>query len=135
MTLVATVPTAARCVRTLAGIGRLLAHEFAPGGEEEAAQIELAVGEAVGNVLEHAHRFDASLPVRVEFRCDDGALQVDVFDHGPGFDMTAVPALDPESLSSDGRGIYIMHALMDEVSYELGASGNRLRMVKRFVRQ
>jgi CheY-like chemotaxis protein len=53
-----------------------------------------------------------------------------VRDEGPGFDVASLPAAD--ALTADGkvgRGVTLMRALMDEVSYN--AAGNEVTLIKR----
>jgi serine/threonine-protein kinase RsbW len=50
----------------------------------------------------------------------DGEVWISVRDEGPGFDSSAVsdPTTPESRLVDHGRGIYLMRALMDEVSFE-----------------
>ncbi len=96
--------------------------------------IEMAVREAVVNAVIHGNHEDPSKHVFVKLRCgSDGDLSLTIQDEGAGFDSGSVP--DPtqaEHLMSDhGRGIYLMRALMDEVSFEEG--GTVVYMRKRAV--
>ncbi|MBI3969547.1 MAG: ATP-binding protein [Chloroflexi bacterium] len=133
--LAVTVPTAVRWARVLAKVGRLIADELEGISQEQAAGIEVAISESIANVIEHAHRHDSSLPVRIEFAYDGGQLTIDVFDRGPGFDISAVPPVALAHLGSDGRGVHIMRGLMDEVSYDRVGTTNRLRLIKRLPAQ
>lgn len=55
-----------------------------------------------------------------------------VRDEGPGFDTSNLAVtLSPESMESGGRGIILMHTIMDEVSYN--DTGNEVTLVKRKV--
>jgi serine/threonine-protein kinase RsbW len=94
--------------------------------------IVLATGEAVSNIIRHAHqsRPDAQLEIRCYLRAD--AFEVAFLDEGEPFDISQVPQLDPTELRVGGRGVFLMRALMDELVCEPRAErGNTLRMVKR----
>jgi serine/threonine-protein kinase RsbW len=94
--------------------------------------IVLATDEATNNVMRHAHRDrpDATLQIQC-FPLPDG-MEVRLLDEGAPFDITAVPHLDPGELRIGGRGVFLMRALMDELScHPRGGGGNTLRMVKR----
>ena len=94
--------------------------------------IVLAADEAVNNVMRHAHhdRPDAVVQIRC-FRRPDG-VEIHLIDEGKPFDIQAVPHMDPGELRVGGRGVFLMRALMDELSCEpRGGGGNTLRMVKR----
>jgi serine/threonine-protein kinase RsbW len=94
--------------------------------------VVLATDEATNNVMRHAHhgRPDATLQIQC-IPLGDG-LEVRVHDEGEPFDIRAVPHLDPAELRIGGRGVFLMRALMDELtSQPRGDRGNTLRMVKR----
>jgi len=61
--------------------------------------------------------------------------QFTITDDGPGFDFAAVlQSLDPVSEESHpGRGITLMHSIMDEVRFN--AAGNEVTLVKHAVRE
>ena len=94
--------------------------------------IEIALREALANAVIHGNRNTPHKRVRVTCSCsDDGEISITVRDEGRGFDSSAVP--DPTDrnnvLLSHGRGIRLMKALMDEVSFE--ENGTVVRMRKR----
>ena len=92
----------------------------------------LATGEAVSNVIRHAHRDKPDAQLQIQCTASDDAFEICLHDEGAPFDITAVPALDPGELRLGGRGVYLMRALMDELSCRpCGERGNVLRMVKR----
>ena len=95
------------------------------------AGIETALGEALANAVIHGNHEDASKRVQVTCLCNtDGEVWISVRDEGYGFDTYALP--DPtrsgKLLATHGRGIYLMHAFMDEVQFEKG--GTVVRMHK-----
>jgi serine/threonine-protein kinase RsbW len=95
--------------------------------------VVLAADEAVNNVIRHAHRDDATLSLQIQciLACDH--IEVCILDEGDPFDLSAVPHLDPGELRIGGRGVYLMRALMDEVScLPRGPRGNTLRLIKRW---
>ncbi|MCC6418102.1 MAG: ATP-binding protein [Gemmataceae bacterium] len=94
--------------------------------------VVLATTEAVSNIIRHAHqdRPDAHLQIQCQLRAD--AFELSFLDEGEPFDISAVPHLDPTELRVGGRGVFLMRALMDELSCcPRGERGNTLRMVKR----
>jgi len=64
----------------------------------------------------------------------DGEVSITVRDEGRGFDSNAVP--DPTFLENllftNGRGIYLMKTLMDEVAFEEGGAVVRMRKNSNF---
>ena len=104
--------------------------------DDDVAKLELAVDEAVANVIEHAHGHDSNQEVTVRATFDAATLRIEVVDEGEGFDPTAVPTTPVEQMVHDrrtgGLGLRVMRSLMDEVSYEIiPGERNRLRLLKR----
>jgi serine/threonine-protein kinase RsbW len=94
--------------------------------------IVLATGEAVSNIIRHAHRECPDAQLRVGCRLMSETMEVVLVDQGRPFDLEKVPCLDPGELRVGGRGVFLMRALMDEVTCEYReGSGNVLRMVKK----
>jgi len=94
--------------------------------------IVLATDEATNNAIRHAHQDHPEATLQIQcFLCPDG-IEIRVLDEGEPFDLTKVPHLDPAELRIGGRGVFLMRALMDELSCQpRGERGNTLRMVKR----
>lgn len=102
---------------------------------QEVGKLELAVDEACANVIEHAYGHDATKEVTVRAIVDDEDLRIEVVDTGRGFDPTAVPQQDLQSLiaarKSGGLGLRVIKSLMDEVHYEIvPGTKNELHMIK-----
>ena len=97
---------------------RLIEGSHCVAGEEPA--VELALEEALNNAVVHGNRIDPEKLVQVLCHCDGKGISIAVKDQGQGFDPDTVPdPLSPENLSADhGRGIWLMRAAMDEVSFE-----------------
>jgi len=93
--------------------------------------IRLALEEALSNAIKHGNHLDPAKTVTVRFAISPDEVQLIISDQGRGFDPLVVP--DPttkEHLEDpNGRGIMLMRAYMDEVSYNF--QGNEVRMVKR----
>lgn len=106
---------------------------LAAGFDEKSSNaIVMATDEATNNVMRHAHRDrpEAFLQIQCYFKPD--GLEVRLLDEGAPFDLEGVPHLDPAELRIGGRGVFLMRALMDELSCQpRGERGNTLRMVKR----
>lgn len=84
--------------------------------------MNLAMEEAVVNVINYAYPEGTTGDIHVEARADDQSLTFVIRDSGKPFDPTAVQEPDT-SLSAEerpigGLGIYLIRSYMDEVSYE-----------------
>ena len=94
--------------------------------------VVMATDEAVNNIMRHAHRGHPEATLQVQCFLHSDSIEVRLLDEGAPFDLTAVPHLDPAELRIGGRGVFLMRALMDELSCQpRGEHGNTLRMVKR----
>jgi serine/threonine-protein kinase RsbW len=99
--------------------------------------LPVALTEALSNAILRGNRDDPGKSVRVHVRVDDAALVVDVMDEGTGFDLDAC-MMDPTTPDrvhrEDGRGLFLMHKLMDRVerfAAVAGGSGNVVRLTLR----
>jgi serine/threonine-protein kinase RsbW len=96
----------------------------------DVCDIALAVGEACNNAAEHGHVEQGHFSVGCSF--DGQALRVQITDNGCGFDLSGKGmSLRIEEPAQRGLGIFIMRALMDDVSYDLTDRGTSVEIVKR----
>jgi len=98
--------------------------------EEIQEQINLAAIEAGTNAIKHGNKEDPSKKTIMQFLLDDNRLTIVIEDEGEGFTRKEVAdPLDPENLlKSSGRGLFLMEACMDSVTYQ--ANGTIIKMVK-----
>jgi len=81
----------------------------------------MALREALVNAIVHGNQQDSRKWVYVACRCTtDGEVSITVRDEGQGFDADSVadPTTPENRLLTQGRGIYLMKASMDEVRFE-----------------
>jgi serine/threonine-protein kinase RsbW len=91
---------------------------------------QLAVCEAVENVIQHGYRHDAKRRFRLETRTSPGQLVVELVDDASPFDPTHFPTPDPHDPRIGGRGILMITRVMDDIVYERRKNQNVLRMTK-----
>jgi len=99
---------------------------------EDLMAVELALQVAVANAIRHGCRGDSSKQLECSVSLDkSGDIVIVVRDPGAGFDPTTVAnPLDPANmLNPNGRGIFLINGLMDEVHFADG--GRELRMRKK----
>lgn len=93
--------------------------------------IILAVNEAISNVIRHAHHGRPEAEMEIECRLLPESVEVCIYDEGEPFDLAKVPHMDPAEIRVGGRGVFLMRALMDELTCDpRGNRGNALRMIK-----
>lgn len=92
--------------------------------------IRLSVEEAILNAIEHGNKNNEDLNINISFSIDGTKAEIAVEDQGAGFDHISLPdpTTDENILRSHGRGIYLIHKLMDKVQYN--DKGNRVRLIK-----
>jgi serine/threonine-protein kinase RsbW len=90
----------------------------------------LALEEALVNAIKHGNRLDPKKSVIVEARVSRDRVEIEIEDQGPGFDRSSVP--DPtaeENLCKcSGRGILLIEAYMNKVSWSCG--GRRVHLLR-----
>jgi serine/threonine-protein kinase RsbW len=111
----------------------LLEHLKHYGADESVRfDVRLAVEEAVRNAIEHGNRYDKELPVLIRYTVDSKKITVEIEDKGEGFHLKSVP--DPREgdnlLEEGGRGVLLIHKLMDKVAYN--EKGNIVKITKFF---
>jgi serine/threonine-protein kinase RsbW len=93
--------------------------------EDSYGNILIAVTEAVNNAIQHGNEFNTQLVVDVAVGDQPTEFCFNVKDQGKGFDFSNLPdPTAPENLMKEnGRGIFLMKSLSDNVEFnELGSS-------------
>jgi len=97
------------------------------------AEIEMAVGEALTNICTYAYPRGKG---EVEVRCTHDAgpgLCIDIIDRGVPFDPLSVPppglSEDPAERATGGLGIFLLRAMVDEMTYRREQNRNILHLV------
>ncbi|MFN8282974.1 MAG: ATP-binding protein [Chitinophagales bacterium] len=87
--------------------------------DEQYGNMLLASVEAVTNAIEHGNNLDAKKHVEIAAYRSDCALRVSIKDEGNGFSPDKLP--DPTAPEfreqPDGRGVFLMKKLADEVNF------------------
>ena len=106
---------------------------------EDVAKIEMAVGEACTNVIEHAYRTQPlRLEIEVEVQSFPDRLEVTIFDYSTinfPIDDAAGLGIDEyiETERRRGLGLYIIRSFVDHLEHRfVCGQGNELRLVKFF---
>jgi serine/threonine-protein kinase RsbW len=107
-------------------VGRRFAHARAVR-----FNLRVALTEAICNAMLYGSGGDASKRVAVRVAYGPNVVEMEVTDEGGGFDPDVVP--DPTSaerrLRANGRGIFLIRHLVDEVRFN--EKGNAVCMVLR----
>jgi anti-sigma regulatory factor (Ser/Thr protein kinase) len=97
-------------------------------------QMNLAMEEAVVNVMNYAYPTGEKGDIDIEVLIDDKGLTFVIADSGTPFDPTAEKEADTTLAAEDrpigGLGIFLVRQLMDSISYERKEGKNRLTLGK-----
>lgn len=97
----------------------------------ENSNLFIALDEAFVNAVKHGNKFDSTKLVRISAEVSTKEARFTIEDEGEGFNVAEIPdPTDTENLfKASGRGVLIIHNVMDEVRYN--ERGNRLEMIKK----
>lgn len=127
------VPARLECrnvvMRTLSAVCRL-ATAAGDGARDFGVDVLSAVGEAYNNIVLHGYAGRKGGSVQMRIHNCANYVRVELRDMGESFDPMQAPKPDLEALPESGIGIFLMRAMMDEVSYVAGCP-NVLTLVKR----
>lgn len=98
---------------------------------------QLAVDEAVTNIIEHGYEGEGRGDI--DLRCDcepgQGQLVITIHDQAKPFDPADVPAptlnASLEDMQIGGLGLYFMRQVMDAVEFSYEDGGNKLVLMKK----
>lgn len=87
--------------------------------DEVYGNVLVATMEATNNAIIHGNNSDPNKNVKIEINFLEKELSVHIEDQGVGFDYSSVPdPTAPENLEKiNGRGIFLMERLSDEIIY------------------
>ena len=92
--------------------------------EDHYGNILIAVTEAVNNAIVHGNHNDEDKKVKVAVSTNDEKVVFIIADEGKGFDFENLPdPTAPENIEKpDGRGIFLMKNLSDDVEFDENGS-------------
>jgi serine/threonine-protein kinase RsbW len=87
--------------------------------DEVYGNVLVATMEASNNAIIHGNQSDPKKNIKVEILLEKKELKVHIEDQGKGFDFASIPdPTAPENLEKiNGRGIFLMERLSDEILY------------------
>ncbi len=93
----------------------------------------IAVTEMVNNAIRHGNKGDVNKKVTTRFELTRNEMKITVMDEGGGFDPEKIgDPLHPKNLyKENGRGIFIVKTLMDDVTFDVTSKGTKVTMRKK----
>ena len=105
-----------------------------PEPETATYNVILSVHEICTNIIEHAYENKGGrIEITIQLDEASGQLTVDLFDNGKSFDLTAVPQPDFDNAPIRGYGLFLVHELMDSVTYSPAHKKNHWRLQKQLI--
>jgi len=129
-----TIPNQTRYLGLIGRIGEDLVRSlgrYTGDRDELAYHLNLVLTEAITNAICHANANDPDKKIQVQISASDNSLCIKVFDEGAGFDLEKLNPKDVKDTAECGRGIQIIHRLMDKVDYRRSDKRNVLEMTKK----
>ena len=108
-------------------------HAEVAGFDKDAVfAIELAVGEAVTNIIRHAYDNQPGHEIHLSLTIDDTKFSLRILDFGRKFDPANEPLPNLDTPREGGYGIFLMKKVMDEVTYDTTTlpQGTQLDLIK-----
>ena len=98
-------------------------------GEDHYGNILIALTEAINNAITHGNKLDASKKVHVEMESNSREISFTISDEGDGFDFENIPDPTlPENITKiNGRGVFLMKSLADEVIFDENGTKTTLK--------
>ena len=127
------VPNQTKYLSLIGKIGEDVAYtlkKFNDNREELAYHINLVLTEAMANAIKHANQNDPNKEVHISISLSENNLCIKVYDQGQGFDISEIRKIEANPEDEHGRGIFLIHALMDTVTYSHCCNGHVLEMNK-----
>ncbi len=93
---------------------------YATDSLECASQMQLAVVEAINNIVFHAYNNQAGNPITVKWNNQNRQLLIEITDFGDSMEEPPLPTLASFD-AENGRGWWIINACVDEYHYKVVA--------------
>jgi serine/threonine-protein kinase RsbW len=101
---------------------------------EQISDIRLAVDEAITNIIKHAYNGEENHTIEIELSFKDNRVCIELFDTGTTFSLKTFKQPNIEEKIKQkkrgGMGVYLIHSLMDDVSYGREDDANKMVMCK-----
>jgi serine/threonine-protein kinase RsbW len=123
----------------LAQVRDMVSRSIAEGGfpSHFLNRLQIAVDEAVTNIIEHGYADEPRGTSRIELHVDvtNERFRIEITDHGRTFDPNQITDIDIQQHVLNGRsgglGVFLMRKIMDQVDYHYQTGvHNQLVLVK-----
>jgi anti-sigma regulatory factor (Ser/Thr protein kinase) len=91
--------------------------EWGDGTDEAVFKLQLALSEAVTNIVRHAYQGQPGQPIQLVLETTAGQACLTLYYHGRTFDPETVAPPRFDGSKEGGFGVYLMKELTDQVTY------------------
>lgn len=100
--------------------------------DEQIFFMELALNEAVDNVIEHTYKFDELKSIIIKFELINSDFNIYIRDFGEKIDISKVKSRDLEDIKDHGLGVHIISQVFDNIMWkDINEDGNLLILTKK----
>ncbi len=100
--------------------------------EDEIFMFELALNEAIANVIEHTYNFEENHSINVEFSIDEERVFcISIRDFGKKVDPQKIQPRDLEDYRDGGLGVFIIQKVFGNMIWDDVTEGNLLCLYKK----
>ena len=94
--------------------------------------MQLVAQEACANIVDHAYadQIDGRIQISLTLEQAPRRLIIELGDTGRSFDPADIPEPNLDEAQVGGYGLFLMHHLLDELTYHSQTDGNHWRLVK-----
>ena len=103
--------------------------------DEAIAEVEVAITEALSNVICHSYEERPGESVLLSLDIDDSKLKLDIRDRGRPFEPERYHPPDLDEPATGGYGVFLIEELMDEVNRRPLDDGGTLVQLVRYRRE
>lgn len=118
----------------LSEVRRFVAHYLADvrAPVDISSEIVLAVNEAAANAARYGRRNEGRSELRVRCALHGSSVEISVADDGGGFDAASAAehVTLPDRYASGGRGLFLMHELMDRIEFDPTPNGTVVNLTR-----
>ncbi|KAF2955901.1 ATP-binding protein [Marinitoga sp. 38H-ov] len=94
--------------------------------------MELALNEAVANVIEHTYNFDEYKKIIIKFELINSMFNVYIRDFGEKVDIAKIKSRDLDDIKDHGLGVHIISQVFDNIIWkDINEEGNLLVLTKK----
>jgi len=86
----------------------------------------VAFTEGVANAIRHGGELKTNKKISCRIKLTAKQIELQIMDHGPGFNLKKIPLPNFQSMDESGRGLFMIRQLMDSIDYSCGKKRNVL---------